>query len=139
MPRSPFSKTPLTHPIKVTFTTTSRGKNPIYPATYVQLSWTYAGEEMFVDNVYTARDIDEENEGENSSSDIENSDESGGRSQRLYSLTIPQENIARKMCKPEEGRDAQVKLYAWRGEKLLGQWELGTVEGAGILRETSQV
>ncbi len=89
----------------------SNNRSPIHPATALQFSFRNECNEVFVERL-TPRDIaeDEEDEG-------------------LYLVRLPASQIPR--FKPHAHAHSQtdfdVFMHAWRGEKLLGSWVVGTI------------
>lgn len=45
---------------------------------------------------------------------------------------MPSDNIPRAKVNHGMTSTAEVTVYAWKGEKLLGKWTVGQVEGLGI-------
>ncbi|KAJ2966105.1 hypothetical protein NQ176_g10304 [Zarea fungicola] len=95
-------------------------KNPLHPATHLQLTFAYAGTgEIFVPNLIMPGDLTE-------------STSAGDAQSTLYNVEISPRDIARVKVNEGESPDAEVRLYAWRKEKLLGKWVIGTIKGLGI-------
>lgn len=115
------SSAAATSPLFFTLSLPGAGeKNPLYPATHLQLTYAYAGTgEIFVPNLIMPGDLTK-----SPSSDDEQS--------MLYNVQISPQDIARVKVNEDESPDAEVRLYAWRNEKLLGKWTLGMIKGLGI-------
>ncbi|OAA31977.1 hypothetical protein AAL_01309 [Moelleriella libera RCEF 2490] len=85
----------------------------LYPATHLQLSYAFsAGTEIFAPAAITSRDIMQ----------------SGGE----YLIQSPPGDIPRAKVKTGMTSAAGVRVHAWRGDKLLGTWVVGRIEGLGI-------
>jgi hypothetical protein len=82
--------------------------NPIAPATYLQLSFDFGDDMVVFPDVatFTPRDVVTARNGQ-----------SGDRMIRLERKEIPKQ--AKGNAVPE------VKIYAWKGEKMLGGWVVG--------------
>ncbi|KAH8657904.1 hypothetical protein BX600DRAFT_499944 [Xylariales sp. PMI_506] len=107
---------PLCFTISLPF---ARDKNPLYPATHLQLSYFHDGTgEIFPSKAITSQDlVKSEGEGE----------------EHLYIVQVPPQEVPR--TKVNEGRTsaADVNVYAWRGEKMLGKWNVGRIEDLGFV------
>ena len=96
----------------------ARGSDALYPATHLQLSYNFEGTgEVFIPDVITSRDLVK------SDSEAE---------PNLYDVETPAHNVPRPKVNEGAPSAAEVFVYAWRGEKLLGKWTVGRVEGLGI-------
>jgi hypothetical protein len=113
---APRSLTTTTSHLEIAFTVTNPASattaveagNPIAPATYLQLSFDF-GDDMvvFPDNaIFTPRDVVTAREGQN-----------GDKMIRLERKEIPKQTKGNAV--PE------VKVYAWKGEKMLEGWVVG--------------
>ncbi|RDW82339.1 hypothetical protein BP6252_03451 [Coleophoma cylindrospora] len=97
----------------------ARANDPLYPATHLQLTYTFEGTgEIFIPNVITSKDLIESSaEGETN----------------LYNVQVPEGEIPRPKVNHGTTSTAEVSVYAWRREKLLGKWNVGQVKGLGIV------
>lgn len=97
----------------------ARPTNPLHPATHIQLTYTYpnSGE------VYLPHSI--------MPSDLVRADAGDERS-TLYDVELGPKDIARAKVNEGESPDAEVKVYVWRNEKLLGKWTVGIIKGLGL-------
>lgn len=97
----------------------SRDTDPLYPATHLQLSYHFEGSgEVFIPDVITSRDLLK----------------SGSQDEpHLYEVQTPADKVPRAKVNEGAPSAAEVYVYAWRGEKLLGKWNAGRVEGLGIV------
>ena len=96
----------------------TRPKNPLYPASHLQAVFTFEGTgTIYLPRVLTSKDLDPEEEDETSN---------------LYATSIPAPEIPRVKVNEGASTAATVSLFAWKGEKLLGKWDVGTVEGVGL-------
>ena len=88
----------------------SGGRDPIFPATGLQVSVCDNDNDMevFLERA-TSRDV-----------------VVYGADATLRSLRIPESEVPRMYH--SSAASLTVKLHAWRGEKWLGTWELGTLE-----------
>lgn len=109
-----------TTPLSFTVSLSSpRETDPLYPATHLQLAYNYKGTgEIFVPSFITAKDLIK------SSTDEE---------PNLYTIQVPPNDIPRAKVSSGGTSTAEVTVYAWRGEKLLGQWDVGRIERLGIV------
>lgn len=96
----------------------ARDNDPLYPATHLQLTYSFEGTgEIFIPNVITSKDLIESSaEGETN----------------VYNVQVSSGDIPRTKVNHEMTTTAEVSVYAWRREKLLGKWNVGRVEGLGI-------
>ncbi|KAG6363682.1 hypothetical protein INS49_008783 [Diaporthe citri] len=93
--------------------------DPLYPATHLQLSYNFEGSgKVFIPDVITSRDLVQ------SGSEAEPS---------LYEVQALADKVPRAKVNEGAPSAAEVYVYAWRGEKLLGKWNVGRVEGLGIV------
>lgn len=119
--RSPLipSTAAATLPLRFTVSLpTARETDSLYPATHLQLSYNFEGSgEVFIPDVITSKDLTK------SESEAE---------PNLYEVETPAQNVPRPKVNEGAPSAAEVFLYAWRGEKLLGKWTVGRVEGLGI-------
>ncbi|KAH8667034.1 hypothetical protein BX600DRAFT_463055 [Xylariales sp. PMI_506] len=97
----------------------ARDKDPLYPATHLQLSYHHEGTgEVFPSDNITAQDLVK--------SDADDDDE------HLYIVQIPPKEIPRAKVNEGTSSNAEVNVYAWRREKLLGKWKVGEIEKLGF-------
>lgn len=97
----------------------SRDSDPLYPATHLQLSYNFEGSgEVFIPGVIASRDL---------------VGSGGGDGPNLYEVQTPADQVPRAKVNEGAPSAAEVYVYAWRGEKLLGKWNVGRVEGLGIV------
>jgi hypothetical protein len=104
--------------LEITFTVTNpisaassvSAGNPIAPATYLQLSFDFGGDIVVFpeEAMFTPRDIVPALNGEEGEMTI-----------RMERTGVPKKGT----LKPE------VKIHGWKGEKILGSWEVGRVGG----------
>ncbi|KAL1880071.1 hypothetical protein Daus18300_001434 [Diaporthe australafricana] len=108
----------------------ARDTDPLYPATHVQLTYKFEGTgEIFIPNVITSRDLEKA-----SSIEVEAEAEVGGQAgENVYVVQAPQQEVPRPKVNEGAPSAAEVSAYAWRGEKLLGKWSVGRIEGLGIV------
>jgi hypothetical protein len=97
----------------------ARANDPLYPATHLQLTYNFEGTgEIFIPNVITSKDLIEFSvEGESN----------------LYSVQVSSGDIPRAKVNHGTTSTAEVSVYVWRREKLFGKWNVGRVEGLGIV------
>lgn len=96
----------------------ARDTNPLYPASHLQLSYFYESSgEIFIPNVITSKDL------VNVGTEAE---------PNLYEIQAPAEEIPRAKVNDGTTSTAEVRVYAWKGEKLLGKWVVGQVESLGL-------
>ena len=50
----------------------------------------------------------------------------------VYELTVESEHILRCKVNHGESPDAEVRIRAWKRDKLLGCWTVGKIEGLGL-------
>lgn len=111
-----------TDSLKVTLSLScARPKSALYPATHLQLSFFYDG----TGEVYLSRAIYQ--------SDITVADCTDAAGLPCYELTVPGIELLRVKVNEGKTADAQVRAYVWKSEKLLGMWELGTIENLGFV------
>jgi hypothetical protein len=109
-----------TSPLHFTLSLPSaRPNDPLYLATHLQITYTFEGTgEQFIPNLITSKDL---------------IDASTGEEPNLYSVQLSGNDIARVKVNHGTTSDADVSVYAWRREKLLGKWHVGRIEGLGIV------
>lgn len=116
---SPLQPSPLapTSPMTITLSLSPiRASDPLHPATHLQLAYTYKGTgDIFMPDVITAKDL------------LTTDDEG------VFMLEVQGKDIPRAKVSSGGMSAAVVNLYAWKGEKLLGRWQVGTIEGLGIV------
>lgn len=97
----------------------ARDTDPLYPATHLQLSYNFEGSgEVFIPDVISSRDLRKH----------------GSEAEpNLYEVQTPADKVPRAKVNEGAPSAAEVCVYAWRGEKLLGKWTVGRVEGLGIV------
>lgn len=119
--RSPLIPSPAAATSPLCFTVSlpaARPGNPLYPATHLQLSYNFEGSgEIFIPNFVTSKDL--------AKSDRE-------AEPSLYEVEISVHNVPRPKVNEGAPSAAEVFVYAWRGEKLLGKWTVGRIENLGI-------
>lgn len=59
-------------------------------------------------------------------------DGNGSRTGSLYAAQVAAAEVPRVKVNEGASSAAMVSLFAWRGEKLLGKWDVGLVEGLGL-------
>lgn len=122
---SPRSLTTTPSHLEITFTITNppsaassvAAGNPIAPATYLQLSFDFGdGCVVFPDGaMFTMRDIVSAPTGL-----------PGEKLIRLERTEMPKRKGGQTN---EEMMTAEVRIYAWKGEKMLGEWVVGRLGG----------
>ncbi|OAA78655.1 hypothetical protein LEL_05478 [Akanthomyces lecanii RCEF 1005] len=94
-------------------------KNPLHPATHLQLTYFYAGSgETFVPRPIAPADVVKTDADDESST--------------LYEVELGPADILRVKVNEGETPDAEVRLNAWRNEKLLGKFTVGVIKGLGL-------
>lgn len=115
--RSPISASALsaTSSLRITLSLPlAKPKDPIYPATRLQLSYKHQGTgEIFIPESITRERL-------------------VWVEDQLFELEVPPKDIPRAKVNHEQSTTAEVLLYAWKGEKLLGKWSVCEIEGLGI-------
>lgn len=97
----------------------ARDTDPLYPATHLQLSYKFEGTgDVFIPDVITSRDL------------VRSDSEDG--TEKFYSVQSSANQIPRPKVNEGATSDAEVFVYAWRREKLLGKWSVGCVQGLGL-------
>lgn len=105
-----------TSPLFFNIALASGTKSPLSPATHLQLSYKYLGTgEVFIPNVITGNDLTP-------------GDEPG-----VWTVQAPALEIPRAKVNTGATTAAELKVHAWKGEKLLGSWSVGTIENLGIV------
>lgn len=84
---------------------------PLHPATHLQLSYIYAGDKTH--EIFMPRPITSE------TMELLNQEEG------LFEIEVAKAEIPRAKF----GIEAEVVLYAWRRENVLGRWSVGEVKG----------
>ncbi len=106
---------------------TTAPRSSIHPATGLQLSFVNNDHEVFLERL-TARDV----ETTTSTSSGTSSGGGGGggpaAGARLCSLRVPAREIPRLRFRAPAA-ETDVRLHAWKGEKWLGSWSVGTLTG----------
>lgn len=94
----------------------ARPKDPLYPATHLQLSYNFHDTgEVFIPRSITSEQF-----------------VAVGDAGRLFEVQVPVEDVPRAKVNHGATTDAQVAIYAWKGEKMLGKWDVCKIEGFGI-------
>lgn len=118
LPPAAVATSPLTFTISLP---SARDNDPLYPATKLQLSFSHQGTgEVFPPRVVTSQDLIKADEPE------------GEGEQHLYTVQVPPNEVPRAKVSHEQTTDADVSVYAWKGEKLLGKFLVGRIEGLGF-------
>lgn len=126
---SSFSAPPSS-PLTLSFTTTTPGTTrgqprPLHPATHLQLRWVFPnGTDLFTDEI--APEIIRTTRGEHDEG------ASGGPPDITYHIELPRKQMPRVQVTADEEGAADVTLYVWKGDKVLGEWPVGKVEGLGV-------
>lgn len=95
-------------------------RSPIHPATALQLSIRNQSMEIFMDRL-VPRDIDEAEPG-----GVDGDGDDDNNSGRLCVVRTPLADIPRVKYNPTHV-EFDVVMHAWRGEKYLGSWVVGTI------------
>lgn len=104
----------------------ARDTDPLYPASHLQLTYKFESTgEVFIPNVITSRDLVKTSGSE--------AEAEGQTEENLYVVQAPAREVPRPKVNEGAPSAAEVSAYAWRGEKLLGKWSVGRVEGLGIV------
>lgn len=93
----------------------ARSNNPLWPATHLQMQYRYGSNTgVFVPNIIGPDRLVQLEEANS------------------FEVEIDPKDIPR--CKVDDGNTSTVSVivYAWKGEKLLGQWPVGEVERLGF-------
>ena len=117
-PHIPNVLSPTSSLYFVVFLPSARNKDPLYPATHLQMAYQYEGTgEVFSSNLIMARNV-----------------VSSGTEEEptLYTIEVPPESIPRVKVNHGESPLAEVRVRAWRDEKLLGMWPVGIIENLGL-------
>jgi hypothetical protein len=95
----------------------ARPKNPLLPASHLQVVFSYHGTgDIFLPRFITPGDlVHVPGEGD------------------LYEAQVAGDDVPRVKVNIGETSDATVSVYAWKGEKLLGRFEIGKIEGLGLI------
>jgi len=98
-----------TSDLLISFRTPSTSNNPIHPATSLQLAYLVSDMEIYPPDRLTARDVVVADDG-------------------LCTVltTVPTLKVGDRPGFPDT---VVVELHAWKGERLLGRWEAGTLRG----------
>lgn len=99
----------------------ARENDPLYPATHLQLSYHHEG----TGEVFPSRSIQ--------SQDLAKSDAEGEEGENLYVVEVPPHEVPRTKVNHETTSDADMSVYAWRREKLLGKWHVARIEKLGFV------
>jgi len=104
--------------INISLPFTRPNKDPLYPATHLQLCFQCEGSgSAFLPEVITSRDL-------NSAADT---------NLKLYSIELLLLSIPRMKVNHGQTSTAEVIIYAWKREKLLGNWTAGYIEELGVV------
>ncbi|KAK8917264.1 hypothetical protein VCV18_009722 [Metarhizium anisopliae] len=107
------------HDLRVGFTMSANtGRDPIFPATCLQVSYKFGRSREIFGQVFTARDVV--------------SDESDGG---VYYIGVPSKNVPVARAASEEHLDVEVSLHAWKDQKYLNSWIIGEIQRWGTLSE----
>lgn len=66
------------------------------------------------------------------SKDLSKSDTGDDPEAKIFIIEIPPNKVPRAKVDEGTSGDAEIRMYAWKNEKLLGQYEVGTVHGLGL-------
>ncbi|OAQ68418.1 hypothetical protein VFPPC_04653 [Pochonia chlamydosporia 170] len=103
--------------LRVSFTTSTTGRDPLFPATYLQVSYRFgSGQEIFGE-IFTPRDIMRDVSGNG-----------------VYHIAVPFKDVPIAMVNREEDLDAEVSLHAWKDLKYLNSWVVGEIKDWGMMR-----
>lgn len=94
----------------------NKPEDPIFPATGLQLCVQHAGHEVFVERT-TSREIEV----------VQESDESWECTFMFPGTDLPK--FRPTIGVPGFDAEAELWLYAWKGERVLGKWRVGTLPG----------
>ena len=96
----------------------AREKDPLYPATHLQMAYFYEEKaEVISTNLITNKNL---------------VDSSTEEKPHFYTVEVPPESILRAKVNHEESPAAEVRVRAWRYEKLHGMWVVGRIENLGL-------
>lgn len=94
----------------------ARPKNPLYPATHLQLSYNFGNTgQVFVPHYITSEHLVAVNTTNN-----------------FFEIKVPVEDIPRPKVNHGATSTGEVAVYAWKDEKMLGKWEVCQIKGLGI-------
>lgn len=120
--RSPLlaSSLPATSPLYFTLALpNARDNNPLYPASHLHLSFLYEGSgEILNPDPITSKDL------------VKSATET---EPNLYDVQVHPDDLPRAKVNQGTTSTAEVIIYAWKGEKLLGKWDLGRIENLGLV------
>ncbi|KAJ4386812.1 hypothetical protein N0V93_009710 [Gnomoniopsis smithogilvyi] len=114
VPPNPFS--PYIH---ISFRLPYESRDPIYPASGLQLSFARPSDdqEIFLERI-TARDVQYADTG-------------------LCTVLLEKDSVPRYNVKELTEEEVLVKLHAWKGERHLGAWEVGRLHGEDAYKVVS--
>jgi hypothetical protein len=92
--------------VRVSFRTTSRGKDPLYPATGLHFEFLSGGQEIFAAERVVSREVAVGQDG-------------------VYSVVTEVPRVHSK--EPDSDPEMVIKVHAWQGERHLGTWDVGSV------------
>ena len=79
--------------------------------------------QIFLPRVLTGEDFDPVGEG---------GDGDGSDGGTLYTAQVAADEVPRVKVNEGASTTATISLFAWKGEKLLGKWDIGQIEGLGL-------
>jgi hypothetical protein len=95
----------------------ARPKNPLHPASHLQIIFTFEG----TGSIYLPRFI--------MPGDLVLVD----GEENLFEAKVAADEVPRVKVNEGMTSAATVSLNAWKGERVLGSWELGRIEGLGLV------
>jgi len=140
IPNQLAATTPLTVALRLP---SARPQDPLYPATHLQLIYDFAGTgQHFVTDPIRSEDLAPllvESTSTSTSVGGQVDDEAAAAAEPerppllLYVAEVHPAEVARVKVNPGQTSDATVLLDAWRREKRLGRWSVGTIHGLGLV------
>ncbi len=95
--------------LRVSFRTSSRGGDPLYPATGLQFAFHHGEDEVFAADRLVSRDVAVADDG---------------------SCSVLVDGVPMfRHCSPDSAAQTLVRVHAWQGERHLGSWDVGRIQG----------
>ena len=99
----------------------ARESDFLYPATHLQFSYHYEGTgESIGADLITSREV------------VRGPSDEKVQDHFVYHVEVPPTSILRVKVNHGETPDADMRVRAWKNEKLLGMWTIGRIPGLGL-------
>ena len=102
----------------------AKAANPLYPASHLHVSYQYEGTAEVISTTLITKEY---------LTPLDDPERP-----QTYTIEIPPEGILRAKVNDSQTPDATIRLRAWKGEKMLGVYDVGIYENLGYTGFKSQ-